>query len=176
MPFDLKMFLDREIVEAGVLGSREDGTGEKLTIYSGLWNGDPPKEVLVFLLAGVKPGEPVNGRVTGPVETWGAHVQRLLVCGWRFDFLREQVLIKTDGGMVPVFGGDGAPIFSKTGMASVRVYKKLESGCVMIVQVGAQFADGIAAALAVKTFFGQFGSDANAIQICQTYGAVFGQA
>jgi hypothetical protein len=164
MTFEQKPWLDRNLIEAGVLGE-----GGRLHLHSVLWNGAPPKDVLVFLLAGAADGDKVVGD-----ETWGSHIKRLLELGFRFDFLREAVAVKVDNQLVPIFGGDGAPIFGKNGVASVRLIKKLEDGIYLIVQVGAQFKDGIDAAQAVKAFFGQFGE--NAIQICQTYAAPFGLA
>lgn len=163
MPFDVKAWLDANVIP--VLGEGD----ERLRFYSVLWNGDPPKEILTFVLAGAE----TDGKLIGN-DSWGLHVKRLLEAGWRFDFLREQAVVKMEGGLVPIFGGDGAPIFGKNGMASVRLFKKMDDGIASILQVGAQFKDGIDAAAAVKGFFGLFGEDA--IKICHTYGAVFGAA
>lgn len=108
-----------------------------------------------------------------PSELWGAHVQRLLLSGFRFDFLREQMFVKTDGGIVPIFGGDGAPIFGKNGMVSVRLWKKVD-GIQLIVQVGAHVPNGLDAAAAVKAFFSRFEEDP--MKVCATYAAPFGAA
>jgi hypothetical protein len=154
MAFEQKTWLDAQVLP--VLGS-----DDKLQIHSVLWNGSPPAEVLVFLLA---PSSP----------TWGTHLKRLLDDGWRFDFLREAQVIKADAGLIHVFGGDGAPLFGKNGMVSARLYKKLEDGIGLILQVGHQHESGVDAAQAVKTFFGQF--DQNALQVCASFAAPFGQA
>jgi|SRR5690606_1698569 len=167
MSFDQKAWLDANVVNAGVLGE-----GQRLQLYSVLWNGSPPKEVLVFLRAG-KPVEGEEGALAGD-ETWALHVKRLLEAGFRFDFLREAVAVRVGNQIVPIFGGDGAPIFSKNGMVSVRLIRKCDDGRLLILQIGAKFSDGIEAAAAVKAFFGQFGE--NALQICHTYAAPFGLA
>lgn len=165
--FDKKKWLDTHCVP--LLGTGED----KLSIYSALWNGDPPSEVLVFLLA-----------PEAHASSWGLHVKRLLDDGWRFDFLREQALVKSDTGLIPIFGGDGAPLFGKDGMASVRLFRRIvderdevtgsRSGVSLILQVGAKFPSGIDAAAAVKGFFALF--DQNALAVCQSFAAPFGAA
>lgn len=162
--FDQKGWLDDQIVP--LLGD-----SDPLKIYSALWNGTPPTEVLVFLLA---PADPPSA--------WGIHVKRLLDNGWRFDFLREQQMVKADEGVVPIFGGDGAPLFGKDGMTSVRLFKRLtdrgdlakplERAC--IVQVGCRFGSALVATQAIKDFFKLF--DLNPLEVCAAMAAPFGAA
>lgn len=107
-------------------------------------------------------------------ELWCAHVKRLLEVGFRFDYLREQVLVKTDTGVMPIFGGDGAPIFGKNGMVSVRLWKRMGDGKQLILQVGNQCKTGLDAAQLVKGFFGAFEEDP--VRMVQKYAAPFGAA
>jgi hypothetical protein len=153
--FDMKSWLDKNVVP--LLAD----TG--LQIYHPFWNGVPPKEVLVILLS-----QP------SPASAWPTAVKKLLDGGFRFDFLREQQAIAMEGGLFKAFGGDGAPLFNAEGTASVRVFKKLEDGVGLILQVGCKYPDGAEAALATKAFYAQF--EESPLSVCQTYGATFGQA
>jgi hypothetical protein len=134
-----------------------------LKIYHPFWNGMPPKEVLVVLLS-----EP------SPSDAWPTAIKKLLGGGFRFDFLREQQAIALEGGIFKAFGGDGAPLFNAEGTASVRLFKKMDDGKNLILQIGCKYKDGAAAAQATKTFYGLF--EESPLTVCQTYGATFGQA
>lgn len=139
-----------------------------LTIYHPFWNGMPPKEVLVILLA-TPPGD-----AAADVVPWHVAAKKLIDVGFRFDFLREQQAIALEGGLFKAFGGDGAPLFNAEGTASVRLFRKEEDGINLILQVGCQYGDGPSAAIATKAFYAQF--EESPLQVCQTYGATFGQA
>lgn len=169
--FDMKKWLDENVVPLTTQQPQSK-------IYSFIWNGNPPKEILVWLLA---ESEPTEEKPFAP-GAWGALVHRLITQdGFRFDFLREQQMVQLEGGMVPVFGGDGAPLFGKDGMASARLFKKNEEGICLLLQVGCKYpstselSPGQHASAAVKGFFGLFG-DEDPLTVCSKYGAVFGQA
>ena len=153
--FNMKQWLDNNVVP--LLADTA------LKIYHPFWNGMPPKEVLVILLS-----EPE------PAEAWPSAIKKLLGGGFRFDFLREQQLIGMDSGMFKAFGGDGAPLFNNEGTASVRLFKKVDDGINLILQIGCKYPDGGSAALATKAFYAQF--EESPLSVCQTYGATFGQA
>lgn len=157
--FDIKNFIDREVVQSGVLGSADGANA--LTIHSLLWNGNPPKEVLVFLVA-------------GDAVPWGHHVKRLLESGWRFDFLRDLAVVVLEGKRVAIFGGDGAPYFDPSGQSSVRLWRKCDDGRQLILQVGAKWPSGTDAAAAVKAFFGLF--ESGPLEMVAKYAAPFGSA
>lgn len=131
------------------------------SLYTVFWNGSPPREVLVFLL---------------PVDTasWPQLAKRLLDHGFRFDYLRDIQLVELEGKRIPLFGGDGAPLFDKAGSASLRLFQKMPDGINLILHVGARYSTGIDAASAVKEFFGLF--NGNPIQVCSSLSAPFGQA
>jgi hypothetical protein len=169
--FDMKRWLDTNVVP---LTQRSPQS----RIYSFIWNGNPPKEILVWLLAG---DEPVDDVPFNP-HAWPELVKRLIVeDDFRFDYLREQQMVQLENGLVPVFGGDGAPLISKEGMASARLFRKMDDGIALILQVGCQYppegemSAGQHASAAVKTFFGLF-EDENPLTVCSKYGALFGQA
>lgn len=205
--FDMKAWLDTNIVPLLA------GT-PPLRIYHPFWNGLPPKEVLVVLMAGGETqnncirchqpkGSPISGiDSTGPVASvsvdckatgctygtaefdptaWPAAAKRLLSNnGFRFDFTREQIGISHEGGLFNAFGGDGAPIFNQDGMASIRLFKKASDGIGIICQVTCQYRPteelgaGEHAAAATKAFYSMF--DESPLEVCQKYGAIFGQA
>lgn len=131
-----------------------------LKIHHPFWSGSPPKEVLVLLVA-----EP---------EAWGLAAKNLLEGGFKFDFLREKVAIALENGLFQAFGGDGAPLFNQAGMASIRLFRKLDDGVNLILQIGCQYPDGPSAALATKAFYALFNE--SPLVVCQKFGAVFGQA
>jgi hypothetical protein len=148
------------------------------SIYSFIWNGTPPKEILVWL---VVEHEPTDDKPFNPAA-WPELVRRLVVDqDFKFDYLREQQMVQLENGLVPVFGGDGAPLFGKEGMASARLFRKQDDGISLILQVGCKFpplegmSAGQHASAAVKAFFSLFG-DENPLTVCSKYGAVFGQA
>lgn len=155
MAFDIKAWVDQNVMRADVMGDGDD----RLTFHTVLWNGTPPKEILVFLLA---------------TKTWGLHVKRLLEGGWRFDFLRDHAVVQLDGTRTTLFGGDGAPFFDPAGMSSVRLWKKMDDGTQLILQVGAKWPSGPEAATAVKAFFGLF--EQGPLEMVATYAATFGSA
>jgi len=182
LSFDMKKWLDGNVVP---LTQREP----KSKIYSFIWNGNPPREILVWLLAGhPSAGDDSEGTSASEEEKpfnpldWPNLVKRLLVeDDFRFDYLREQQMVKIETGMIPVFGGDGAPLFGKDGMASSRLFKVMDDGIRLILQVGCKYPGesgmnpGQHASAAVKGFFGLF-DDENPLTVCQKYAAVFGQA
>ena len=193
--FEMKPWLDENVVPflAGP---------PALRIYHPFWNGMPPADVLVVLMAGGESkdnctrchqpkGQPHKGADCGDGCTygetefdptaWPAASKRLLAdSGFRFDFTREQIAITHDGGIFNAFGGDGAPVFSPDGMASVRLFKKASDGIGLIVQVACQYRPsdelgaGEHAAAATKAFYGLF--DESPLEVCQKHGAIFGQA
>lgn len=152
--FERKKWLDEHVVP---LLNQEPAA----SIYTAFWNGAPPKEVLVFLLA-PEPG------------TWPQLAKRLLDAEFRFDYLRDVQIVEHEGKRLALFGGDGAPLFDKSGTASARLFKKMPDGVNLILQVGARFPTGVDAAAAVKEFFGLF--DKNPIDVCASMSAPFGQA
>lgn len=209
--FQMKKWLDDTVVP---LTTKEP----QLRLYSFIWNGNPPKEILVWLLAGSQPvgvdaglepptddsfhhdvrraadadpdpdKKPVADSIRANLEAvefdpaaWPRAVKRLLEeDGFRFDYLREQQMVQLENGLVPVFGGDGAPIFGKEGTASARLFKKTEDGIGLIVQIGCHYPatdehnPGRHAASAVKGFFSLF--EDNPMVVCQKFGAPFGAA
>jgi hypothetical protein len=202
-PFSQKAWLDQHIVPLlAPLG---------LSLYSVLWNGNPPAEVLVFLLAGTQPAPASNANADAAVEddaerepedesewarvaraaaalsratsapvmqlldpgAWPIAVKALLDAGFKFDFTRDIQMVRTDNGIVPIFGGDGAPQIGKNAMASVRLWGKLESVAV-ILQIGCKYPTALDAAAAVKAFFGLYGDDPRVV--CQKLAVPFGAA
>jgi hypothetical protein len=197
MPFDMKKWLDFNVVPL---------IKEKpLKIHSFIWNGNPPKEVLVWLKTEAKvcsrchlpeavpPVRGIDCAHTGcnyqpAPAAWGQALKELVELGFRFDFTREQQLITLGTGVVKAFGGDGSPLFNPEGMASARLFKKTEEdGVGLIIQVGCQFwplsgetpdahmSAGTHASSAVKGFFELFDTE-NPLEVCAKYGAVFGSA
>lgn len=168
LPFDNKKWLDEHIVP---LIKDND-----LRIHSFIWNGNPPKEFLTWLR--IYPAGGDDKEDLDPLR-WAAAIKELLEQGWRFDFTREQQLINLKEGVIQAFGGDGAPVFGKEGMASVRLFRK-EDAIGSIIQIGCQFwsveglTAGMHAAAAVKGFFELF--DENPLEVCAKYGAPFGMA
>lgn len=169
--FEMKKWLDENVVP---LTKRQPQS----SIYSFIWNGNPPKEILVWLLV---ENEPTDEKPFSPAA-WPELVRRLLVDdGFRFDLLREQQMVQLENGLVPIFGGDGAPLFGKEGMASSRLFRKTDDGISLILQVGCKYppsgemTGGQHASAAVKGFFSLFG-DEDPLTVCSKYGAVFGQA
>ena len=154
-----------------------------LKIHSFIWNGNPPKDVLVWMRVTHPSMMRCEMETTYPEPSaWGETVKKMLEAGWHFDFTREQQLVVVNGQNIKAFGGDGAPLFSKDGMASVRLFKKTEDGVGLILQVGCQFWDcdehaspGAMAAAAVKGCFAQFDTD-NPMEVCAKYAVPFGQA
>lgn len=163
--FDRKSWLDTHVVP---LLHQEPPA----SIYTVFWNGAPPTEVLVFLLADTQ--VPASAPDTPPADPWPRLVKRLLESGFRFDYLREIQLVQLEGKQVPLFGGDGAPLFDKSGAASARLFKKLEDGTNLILHIGHIYPTGLDAAVAVKSFFGLW--DANPVDVCAQFSAPFGQA
>jgi hypothetical protein len=144
-------------------------TDPSLSLYSVFWNGHPPKDVLVLLLC-KKP------------EDWPAAAKRIMAMGLRFDYLRDVQLVEIEGARHALFGGDGAPLFDKSGSVSIRFFQKDagQSGVNLILQIGAKcdnaggLGAGVEAAALVKEFFAQFAE--NPMLVCQKFSAPFGQA
>jgi hypothetical protein len=114
-------------------------------------------------------------------SAWPKATKRLLdEEGFRFDYTREQLAVQVDGRVFNLFGGDGAPLYNPEGMASVRLFRQRDDGIPLIVQIACQYksADGVdaghLAAAAAKAFYDLF--DVSPLEVCQKYGAVFGQA
>lgn len=155
-----------------------------MRLHSFIWKGDPPDEILVWLLAdGRTPKAQKNdqGEIAPSLEgdfdpdAWPASVQRLLTHeSFGLDYTRESIMVQLAGGLVPVFGGDGSPLFGPSGMASVRLYKKFPDGVGLILQLGCQYQDGTSAAIAVKGLYQQLGT--NPLELAQQFGAPWGQA
>lgn len=156
MAFDIKAWLDRNVADEDVLGALDP-----LVIHAPLWNGNPPAEILVFLLA------EQHG-------TWGAHVQRLLLDGWKFDFLRDVAVVQLEGARTVIFGGDGTPYLDATGMSSVRLWKKMDDDTQLILQIGTKWPSAKDAAAGVKGFFGQF--EDGPLEMIAKYSTSFGSA
>ena len=203
--FKMKEWLDTNVVPL---------LSTDLKIYSFIWNGDPPKQILVWLVAACCPlartgaagpdaareralvgqtlqGEAASTRAAGDDEL--AEPEPFDPAQWpraahdfRFDYLREQQMVQLESGLIPIFGGDGAPLFGKEGTTAVRLFKRMDDGIDLILQVGCLYpastagadapalSPGQHAAAAVKGFFGLF--DVPALEVCQKFSAPFGQA
>lgn len=188
MAFEMKEWLDEHVVPLTQVSP-------PLRIYSFIWNGTPPKEILVWLLAGLpaapelEPDEPVPDILNAGLpesgddfdETaWACAAKRIIDAGFRFDLTREQQMVQVESGLIPVFGGDGAPLFGKAGLASLRLVRTLDDGITLILQVACQFpgndqlSPGQHAAAACKGFYSLF--DESPLDVIRVHGAVFGQA
>lgn len=156
-------------------------------MHSFIWNGTPPREVLVWLHTGLSPDpeeadleDLVHRESTGHAPSfdaaaWPHAVKKLLEDhGFRFDFLREQLLVTLEGGPISIFGGDGSPLYNDKGMASVRLFRKEDDGVGLILQVGCQYPSGPEAAAATKAFYDLF--EESPLELTQKLGTVFGQA
>jgi hypothetical protein len=194
--FDKKEWLDKHVVPL-LAGP------PSLTIYHPFWNGIPPKDVMVVLMAGevlaAKCSKCHTPRKDAPTKgldcaqtgctyessfeptAWPAAIKRLLDDHkFRFDFTRDHQAIPFDGGMFNAFGGDGSPVYDKTGLARCRLFRKAEDGIPLIVEVSCKYRPtdelgaGEHAAAATKAFYGLF--EESPLEICQKYGAIFGQA
>lgn len=178
--FELKSWLDQHVIPLTRIEP-------PLSIYSFLWNGNPPTEVLVWLRAGSvdddeeELGDLVHRENTGHApppfdgSLWPSALRALLTeHGFRFDFLREEIAVALEGSMIKLFGSDGAPLYNKLGMASARLFKKMPDGVGLILQVGCQYPDGLQAAAATKQFYQSF--DESPLELTKKFGTVFGQA
>lgn len=164
--FDMKKWLDSHVVPL---------LNDELKIYSFIWRGDPPNEILVWLLAGPtreqqKEQEPLDHTI------WPRAIQRLVQNeSFRFDFTREQQAVKTaDGAVITIFGGDGAPLYNQEGSAAARLFRKEDDGVNLILQLGCFYPDGKDAAAATKGFYEAMGG--NPLELVERFGAVWGQA
>jgi hypothetical protein len=172
------MSLEKKWMDANVVPLLKENN---LKIHSFIWNGNPPKEVLVWLHVTHPSMMECQVETTSPEPTaWAETVKRMLEAGWRFDFTREQVLVVVDGQNIKAFGGDGAPLFSPEGKASVRLFKKTEDGVGLVAQVACTFwetpdheSPGKFAAAAVKGFFALFDTT-NPMEVCAKYAVPFG--
>jgi hypothetical protein len=151
--FDRKRWLDEHVVPL----LHQEPTA---SIYTVFWNGAPPKEVLVFFL---------------PTESahWARLAKRLIDGGFRLDFLRDVQIVEVEGKRHALFGGDGSPLFDKSGV-SLRLFKKMPDGINLILQLNAMHESALSAADAVKEFFGLFAG--NPVEVCAQLSAPFGQA
>lgn len=168
--FEMKQWLDTNVVPL-LAGP------PAISIYHPFWNGIPPKDVLILFRTDtvgedVEPFDPT---------AWPKAAKRLLDdSGFRFDYTREQMAVQVESRVFNLFGGDGAPIFNKDGMASLRLFKKMDDGIGLIAQIGCEYpaegemSPGEHAAAATKGFYAQF--EENPLEVCRKYGAVFGQA
>jgi len=148
-PFSLKPWLDTNVVPL----LRPE---PPLDLHSVLVDQAPgatrPHAVLVWTLSKTADG-------------WAAAAQRLLEsAGFCFDFTREpQLVVLAPGRTITIFGGDGMPFVGANGMAMVRLFRRVEDGVDLIIEVGHLFPDGKAAVAAVRAFFEQFGQDPAAL-------------
>lgn len=111
---------------------------------------------------------------SGQVLGWSGHVKRLLETeNFRFDHLRDVQLAPVPGGHVPLFGGDGTPIYGPNGMVSVRLYRKQADGCGLILQPGCRYKP-LQATAAIKQFFASF--NLPPFEVIERFKAVWGQA
>lgn len=179
--FDLKSWLDAHVVPL-------TKHTIPLHIYSFIWNGSPPNEVLVWMHTGPSldyeeaeledlKHRDQTGHAPPPFDpgAWPKAIRMLLEEEkFRFDFLREQTLVNLPGGTVTIFGGDGAPLYNAQGMASARLFRKEDDGVSLILQVGCQYPSGEEAAAATKGFYQSF--DESPLEVCQKFGTTFGQA
>ena len=98
------------------------------------------EQVIVFLLAPTPEG-------------WGPAVKRLLDAGGvYFDYLREVHVARLPEKAVTLFGGDGTPFIGANGMATVRLFKRLEDGTTLLLEVGHQYKTAVEAAAAIRGF------------------------
>jgi hypothetical protein len=164
-PFDSKTWLDRHVVPLLV---------PSFHLHSLFFNGQPPANILVYLLANQDTLRGSEDRAApDQALSWAQYVKHLLEeRSFRFDLLRDVQLVPLGGAMVPIFGGDGAPFCGKNGMVSVRLYQAQDDGVGLILQIGAAFKP-LAAASAIKDFFGQF--DASPFETIDRFKTVWGQ-
>lgn len=178
MNFDMKKWLDTHVVPL----TQQHAPSH---IHSFVWNGAPPKEILVWLLAG-KPTEAsgIEEEVPFNPDDWPTLVHGLIEKdGFRFDHLREATRVPVMGQLVPIFGSDGAPLLSRDGMASVRLAKRQDDGINLILQVGSHYPGdpehdiepAAAAAQGIKALFAKF-DGVEPLEVCRKFGAVFGAA
>jgi len=164
MAFDMKKWLDENIVPL-------THKTPKTFIYSWLWNGNPPKEILVWLMVGPKEGE--EEQLDN--KDWAGAAKRMLEEeDFYFDFTREAQLVRLESGkVVNIFGGDGAPLFNPEGAAALRLFKKV-GDIQLIIQLGCKFPDGKVAAAATKGFYESF--DKPALEVISEFTSPWGMA
>ncbi len=147
--FELKAWLDSHVVP--------------------LLRPDPPLELHSVLVnqapRAAQPDAVLAWALSKAPEGWAPAAQRLLEsAGFCFDFTREpQLVALAPGRTITIFGGDGMPFVGANGMAMVRLFRRVEDGVDLIIEVGHLFPDGKAAVAAVRAFFEQFGQDPAAL-------------
>jgi hypothetical protein len=156
--FNLKSWLDENVLPA-------IAEEPKLQIHSVLQDRPPgagaPVAVAVWTLSPTPQG-------------WAPSVKRVLERpGFSFDFLRAPQLV-TEPDQVPItlFGGDGAPFFSKSGAAMVRLFRRCGE-VDLILEIGHRFPSVEAAAAAVKGFFHLF-DDSSPFDVIKRHMPPFG--
>lgn len=160
--FNLKKWLDDRVVPLLV---------RELRIYSFFWNGSPPKDVCVFLVAGPSEKEPEQ-----PLDksAWPEATHELIQRGFRFDALREPQVVHQNDQKFALFGGDGAPLINEDRVASARLLRREDDGINLILNVVCRYASATDAAQAVKQFFALFGKDP--FTVLEEFGTRFGAA
>ena len=146
----MKTWLDKHVVP---LTKQEP----KTFIYSFIWNGTPPKQIMVWLMTGQPPEEKKEMAAIFDHSAWPMAAKRLLENDqFYFDFTRETQMVRMqDGQVIQIFGGDGAPLYNPGGTAALRLFRKVED-IELIVQVGCKYPDGKSAAAATKGFYAMF--------------------
>ena len=179
MSFEMKKWLDQNVVPL----TRKHVPSK---IHSLIWKGTPPDEILVWLLTGDDQEATATEGGSTPFNPkfWPTLVHKLIVeDGFRFDYLREHVTVPVNGEAVSAFGCDGAPLVGKNGMASVRVYRKMDDGIGLILQIGSKYP-GVpelkyepakAAAQGIKDLFARF-EGVDPLEVCSQYSVAFGAA
>ena len=180
--FDKKKWLDDHVASIH----------PQIEMYAFFWNGDPPKEVLVYCKAKREPidrekaaeagaeaeaeaAEDTGAETSeGEVATWPDLVHILIEKGFRFDATRDVQVVEVDGSKHVLFGGDGCPMFNKEGMVTVRLLRKEEDGTNLIIELGHQYEVGTGAMDAVKQLFSSF--DCDPLEVPRKYGTAFGAA
>ena len=158
--FNLKRWLDQYVVP--LIASEP-----KLEIHSVLQNRPPgaaaPAAVAVWTLSPSPDG-------------WAPAVKRVLEQpGSSFDFLRApQLVTGPDQSPITLFGGDGAPFFTRSGSAMARIFRRCGE-IDLILEIGHRFPSIEAAAAAVKRFFHQF-DNTSPFDVITRYQPPFGMA
>ena len=117
-----------------------------LKIVSFLWKGDGPEEVLTFL-----EGEDHN--------MWCSEVKRLLQDEkFAWDFHRDPAPHPHNEKTI-MFGVDGAPFINKKHHILCRLFKKVEDGTALILDISTKTDSALKATNALKEFFDSFNGE-----------------